>query len=72
MMSVSLAEYKCVASVNNDSYTYYVRKVGSSYECAEAVSTDGAILQRIKDLGEHYPVKCTIAHVINRVIIPFA
>ena len=72
MMYVSLAEYKCVASVNNESYTHYIRKIGSTYECVEAVSTDGAILQRTKDLGEHYTVKCPSTHVSNRVINPFA
>ncbi|KAK2193946.1 hypothetical protein NP493_4g05019 [Ridgeia piscesae] len=51
MVYVSLAEYKCVASVNNESYTYYVRQFGSSYECVEAVSTDRAILQRTKELA---------------------
>ncbi len=70
MVYVSLAEYKCVASVNNESYTYYVRQIGSSYECVEAVSTDRAILQRTKELGKHYIVKCPSALFMGGVRLP--
>ncbi|KAI0209490.1 hypothetical protein LSAT2_005742 [Lamellibrachia satsuma] len=45
--------YTCVDSVENDPYFYYVRKIGSSFECVQTASAIGAILQRTKTIGEH-------------------
>ena len=63
---VCVADYECIDSVMTNSHVYYMRKIGSSYECVQSTSTSGAMLQRTRDIGENICrifVQFVLAHI---------
>ena len=48
-----VADYKCIDSIVQNSYVYYVRQIGTSFVCVQAAAAGEIMLERTQDLGEH-------------------